>query len=111
MNHNVRSFRGYLECRRSNRHVVPLYGKSDRQFTQVENLRTVDRHLRYPGKLRRQSTERGPYENRGGVAQEHVAHPRVLEGVAEQAPGGQQVGGRRRCRHSGAYTRHFFGST
>ena len=44
--------REFLRNRRSNRHIVPLYGKCDGLFTQGRN---VDRHLRYPGKLRRQA--------------------------------------------------------
>jgi hypothetical protein len=46
------SGRQLLRNTRSNRHIVPLYGKCDRLFTQDRSLLTVDRHLRYTGQLR-----------------------------------------------------------
>jgi hypothetical protein len=43
--------RHFLRNRRSNRHIVPLYGKSAVYLLKVSNLRRVDRHLRYPGRM------------------------------------------------------------
>jgi len=45
------SGRQFLRNRPSNRHIVPLYGRSDGLFTQGIKFETLDRHLRYPGKL------------------------------------------------------------
>ena len=42
--------RQFLRNRRSNRHLVPLYGNMTVYLLKVSNLRTVDRHLRYPRK-------------------------------------------------------------
>jgi hypothetical protein len=49
--------RQFLRNNRSNRHIVPLYGKSDRLSTKVSNSRRFDRHSRYPGNLRRPYAE------------------------------------------------------
>ena len=47
----------FLSNRRSNRHIVPLHGKSDRLLLKSSDLKSVHRHLRYPGKLGRLHTD------------------------------------------------------